>query len=152
MLLMFIGGASASVAGGVTLNTIGVLTVAAVSHIRGHRSPTAFGRTIATVTVTRALTVVLLSAMAVFLATLVMSVAERESGHPLGNLLFESISAFAVVGYSTGITPDLSVVSKTVLVVAMFVGRLGALTLAQALVTRERPELTRYPEETIKVG
>ena len=152
MLLMFIGGASASVAGGVTLNTVGVLTVAAASHIRGHRAPTAFGRTIATVTVTRALTVVLLSVMAVFFATLVMSVAERESGHPLGNLLFESISAFAVVGYSTGITPDLSVVSKVVLVVAMFVGRLGALTLAQALITRERPQLITHPEETIKVG
>ncbi len=152
MLLMFIGGASASVAGGVTLNTVGVLGVAAFSHIRGRRVPEAFNRTIATVTVTRALTVVLLSAMAIFVATLVMSVAERGSGQPLGNLLFESISAFAVVGYSTGITPDLSVVSKLVLVLAMFVGRLGALTLAQALVTRERPQLVKLPEEAIKVG
>lgn len=152
MLLMFIGGASASVAGGITLNTVGVLGVAAFSHIRGRRVPEAFGRTIATVSVTRALTVVLLSAMAVFVTTLIMSVAERGSGQPLGNLLFESISAVAVVGYSTGITPDLSTVSKIVLVMAMFIGRLGALTLAQALVTRERPQIVKLPEEAIKVG
>ena len=152
MLLMFIGGASASVAGGVTLNTVGVLTVAAASHIRGHRAPTAFGRTIATVTVTRALTVVLLSVMAVFFATLVMSVAERESGHPLGNLLFESISAFAVVGYSHGnyARPLRRLESG---VGGRHVRRAaGRADLAQALITRERPQLITHPEETIKVG
>lgn len=152
MLLMFVGGASASVAGGVTVNTVGVLFVASLSHIRGRRVPEAFGRTIANVTVTRSLTIVMLSAACVFLTTLVVGVAERDSGYPLGSLLFESISAFAVVGYSTGITPNLSVASKIALVIAMFVGRLGALTLAQALVTRSRPHVVKLPEEAIKVG
>ncbi len=152
MMLMFVGGASASVAGGITINSFSVLLVGTLSHIRGRRVPQAFGRTIANVTVMRALTVTLLSATAVVLATIFMSIAERGSSHELSNLLFEAISAFAVVGYSTGITKDLTVVSKIILVLTMFTGRLGALTLAQALVTRERHALVQYPEETIKVG
>ncbi len=152
MVLMFIGGASASVAGGITVNTFGVLVVSTLSHIRGRRIPEAFGRTIANATVMRALAVTLLSAAAVVLATIFMSIAERESGHELSNLLFEAVSAFAVVGYSTGVTADLTAVSKIILVLTMFTGRLGALTLAQALVTRERQVLVKYPEETIKIG
>ena len=152
ILLMFIGGASASVTGGITVNTFGVLAVATISHIRSRRYPQAFGRRIANVTVMRALSVTLLSVAAVFLATVVMSIAERGDGPELSNLLFEAVSAFAVVGYSTGITPDLTVVSKLVLVAMMFIGRLGALTLAQALVAREQQHLVRFPEEVIKVG
>ncbi len=152
IVMMFVGGASASVAGGVTVNTLGVLVIAMLSHIRGRRYPEAFGRRIAQYTVMRALTVVGLSVAAVVAATVIMSIAERGSGAVLSNLLFEAVSAFAVVGYSTGITPELSVVSKLVLIAAMFTGRLGALTLAQALVTRERQPLVRRPEEVIKVG
>ena len=152
IVLMFIGGASASVTGGVTVNTIGILFITMQSHIRGHRYPAAFGRRIAQVTIMRAIAIVGLSAGAVLLATVIMSIAERESGAMLSNLLFEAVSAFAVVGYSTGITADLSAVSKVVLIVTMFVGRLGALTLAQALVAREHQSVVRYPEEVIKVG
>ena len=152
ILLMFIGGASASVAGGITVNTFGVIAVATLSHIRGRRFPEAFGRRIAHGTVMRALTVVVLSGALVILITLSMSLAERGSGTEFSNLLFEAVSAFAVVGYSTGITAGLTAVSKVVLVAAMFIGRLGALTLAQALVTREQQPLIRYPEEAIKIG
>ena len=102
--------------------------------------------------VMRALAVVGLSGAAVLLSTILMSIAERGSETVLSNLLFEAVSAFAVVGYSTGITADLTVASKLVLIGTMFVGRLGALTLAQALVTREHQPLVRYPEEAIKVG
>ena len=152
IVLMFIGGASASVTGGVTVNTLGILFITMQSHIRGHRYPSAFGRRIAQVTIMRAIAIVGLSASAVLLATVAMSIAERGSGTMLSNLLFEAVSAFAVVGYSTGITADLSAVSKIVLIVTMFVGRLGALTLAQALVAREHQPIVRYPEEVIKVG
>ena len=152
IVLMFIGGASAAVTGGITVNTFSVLFIAMVSHIRGRRFPEAFGRRIAQHSVMRALAVVGLSGFAVLLATVLMSVAERGSETVLSNLLFEAVSAFAVVGYSTGITADLTVASKLVLIGTMFVGRLGALTLAQALVTREHQPLVRYPEEAIKVG
>ena len=152
IVLMFIGGASAAVTGGITVNTFSVLFIAMVSHIRGRRYPEAFGRRIAQHSVMRALAVVGLSGAAVLLSTILMSVAERGSETVLSNLLFEAVSAFAVVGYSTGITADLSVASKLVLIGTMFAGRLGALTLAQALVTREHQPLVRYPEEAIKVG
>ena len=152
IVLMFIGGASAAVTGGITVNTFSVLFIAMVSHIRGRRYPEAFGRRIAQHSVMRALAVVGLSGAAVLLSTMLMSIAERGSETVLSNLLFEAVSAFAVVGYSTGITPDLTVASKLVLIGTMFVGRLGALTLAQALVTREHQPLVRYPEEAIKVG
>jgi len=152
IVLMFIGGASASVTGGITVNTLGILFITMQSHIRGHRYPAAFGRRIAQVTIMRAIAIVGLSACAVLLATVIMSIAERGSSAMLSNLLFEAVSAFAVVGYSTGITADLSAVSKVVLIVTMFVGRLGALTLAQALIAREHQSVVRYPEEVIKVG
>ena len=152
VVLMFIGGASAAVTGGITVNTFSVLFIAMLSHIRGRRYPEAFGRRIAQHTVMRALAVVGLSGAAVLLATILMSIAERDSDTVLSNLLFEAVSAFAVVGSSTGITPDLSVASKLILIGTMFVGRLGALTLAQALVTREHQPLVSYPEEAIKVG
>ncbi|MDE2902034.1 MAG: Trk family potassium uptake protein [Chloroflexota bacterium] len=152
IVLMFIGGASAAVTGGITVNTFSVLFIAMVSHIRGRRFPEAFGRRIAQHSVMRALAVVGLSGVAVLLATVLMSIAERGSETVLSNLLFEAVSAFAVVGYSTGITADLTVASKLVLIGTMFVGRLGALTLAQALVTREHQPAVRYPEEAIKVG
>ena len=152
IVLMFIGGASAAVTGGITVNTFSVLFIAMLSHIRGRRYPEAFGRRIAQHTVMRALAVVGLSGAAVLLATILMSIAERDSDTVLSNLLFEAVSAFAVVGSSTGITPDLSVASKLILIGTMFVGRLGALTLAQALVTREHQPLVSYPEEAIKVG
>jgi trk system potassium uptake protein TrkH len=144
IVLMFIGGASASVTGGITVNTLGILFITMQSHIRGHRYPAAF--------IMRAIAIVGLSACAVLLATVIMSIAERGSSAMLSNLLFEAVSAFAVVGYSTGITADLSAVSKVVLIVTMFVGRLGALTLAQALIAREHQSVVRYPEEVIKVG
>ena len=152
MVLMFVGAASASMGGGVKVNTLAVIGVAALSHIRGRRQPQAFGRTIPTVTVLRALTVAALSAALVILITLSMSLAERGSGTEFPNLLFEAVSAFSLVGYSTGITPDLSLASKLILVIAMFVGRMGALTLIQALVRRERQPLIKYPEEAVKIG
>ena len=152
IVLMFIGGASASVTGGITVNTLGILFITMQSHIRGHQYPAAFGRRIAQVNIMRAIAIVGLSACAVLLATVIMSIAERGSSAMLSNLLFEAVSAFAVVGYSTGITADLSAVSKVVLIVTMFVGRLGALTLAQALIAREHQSVVRYPEEVIKVG
>ena len=152
IILMFIGGASASVAGGITVNSFGALFVAMVSHVRGRIYPEAFGRRIAHGSIMRALAVVGLSSSAVLISTIVMSIAERGSDTVFSNLLFEAVSAFAVVGYSTGITPDLSVVSKLVLITTMFVGRLGVLTLAQALLTREHHPVVRYSEEVIKVG
>ncbi len=152
ILLMFIGGASASVAGGITVNTFGVLMAATLSYVRGRRVPEAFGRRIANATVMRALAITVLSAAAVILATVIMSIAERGTGQEFASLLFEAVSAFAVVGYSTGVTAELSMVSQLVLVATMFAGRLGALTLAQALLSRESHPLFRYPEEAIKVG
>jgi trk system potassium uptake protein TrkH len=68
------------------------------------------------------------------------------------NLLFETISAFGTVGLSTGITPDLSVAGRLVITFTMFVGRLGPLTLALALIQRQKTTAFKYPEEVIRIG
>jgi trk system potassium uptake protein TrkH len=68
------------------------------------------------------------------------------------NLLFETISAFGTVGLSTGITPDLSIAGRLVITFTMFVGRLGPLTLALALIQRQKTTAYNYPEEIIRIG
>ena len=68
------------------------------------------------------------------------------------NLLFETISAFGTVGLTTGITPGLSIAGRVIIIVTMFAGRLGPLTLVLALIQRQKPANYRYPEETVRIG
>jgi trk system potassium uptake protein TrkH len=68
------------------------------------------------------------------------------------NLLFETVSAFGTVGLTTGITPGLSAAGKLIITITMFVGRLGPLTLALALIQRQKPSSYHYPEEIIRIG
>jgi trk system potassium uptake protein TrkH len=147
--LMYIGAASGSTGGGIKVNTFGVLTSAVVSSMRGRERTTAFGRELPQDHINRALTVALLSLGLVFTVTLVLSGTERFT---LVQLLFEATSAFGTVGLSTGITPDLSPVGKLVIILTMYLGRVGPLTVALALAARQKPELYRFPEGRVKIG
>ena len=147
--LMFIGGASGSPAGGIKVNTFAVLLVAIVSAGRGLASPIAFGRRIPHAVVYRALAVALLSIAVVFVTTLALAVLV--DGDPI-DLAFESVSALGTVGLSTGTTPGLPDPARLLLALAMFVGRLGPLTLALALTARARPVRVQPAVESLRIG
>ena len=147
--LMFIGGASGSTASGIKVNTLAVILVAVLASVRGRAHVQVFGREISPQLVQRALTIGVLGLLAVFVVTVFLTLAE---GFPFIQLLFETVSAFGNVGLSTGITSKLSAWGQSILVLAMFVGRLGPLTFALALAQREPRAIYRYSEETVRIG
>ncbi len=149
MALMFIGGASGSTAGGIKVNTLAVLLIAVASTVKGEPSATAFGRRIKHAIVYRALAVMLLSLGFVFVIGLGLTLTTDAS---FVQTLFESISAFGTVGASTGITPDLSDPARLITSFAMFVGRLGPLTLVLALSARAHPVSYRPAVESVRIG
>ncbi len=149
IVLMFIGGASGSTAGGIKVNTFALLLVAIISTTRSQPFVAAFGRRVSNVLVYRALAVALLSVAGAIVVALGLEVLTQAS---FVQVLFESISAIATVGASTGITSDLPDAARLWLVPAMFVGRLGPLTLVLALAARSTRVRYRPAEESIRIG
>ena len=149
MLLMFIGGASGSTAGGVKVNTFGVLLATIWSATRGREHAGAFGREFTIQQIYRALTVALLSLALLAVVVFLLTITEKFS---FIDLLFETFSAFGTVGLSTGITPDLSLIGRLIITATMFVGRLGPLTLVLSLIQRQQPAAYRYPTDIVRTG
>jgi trk system potassium uptake protein TrkH len=149
IVLMFIGGASGSTAGGIKVNTFSLLLVAIISTARGWPYVSAFGRRIPDALVYRGLSVALLSVAAAIVFSLGLQLLTGES---FIAVVFEAISAVGTVGASTGITPDLPDPARLWLVPAMFLGRLGPLTLALALAARTSVVRYRPAEESIRIG
>jgi trk system potassium uptake protein TrkH len=149
MALMFIGGASGSTAGGIKVNTFSVLAIVIVSTVRGRPAAEAFGRRVPNELIFRALSVALLSIAFVFIVGFGIEVL---AGTPFVNTTFEAISAFATVGLTTGITPDLPDPARLLVSVAMFAGRLGPLTLVLALAARQRAVSHRAAVESMRIG
>ncbi|KQY64504.1 MULTISPECIES: TrkH family potassium uptake protein [unclassified Nocardioides] len=148
-LLMFIGGGSAGTAGGIKVTTFFLLAFAIFAEIRGERDTTVAHRSVSHSTIRQALTVVLLAIAAIATGTMVILMA---TDYALDVVLFESISAFATVGLSTGITPDLPPVAEVTLMVLMYVGRVGTITVASALAFRRGHRHYQLPEERPVVG
>jgi trk system potassium uptake protein len=148
-LLMFIGGGSAGTAGGVKVTTFFVLLLIVWSEVRGHPDVEFKGRRISSPVQRQALAILVLSAGAIVLATLVLV---PMTTLPYHKVLFEVISAFATVGLSTGITADLPPQGQLVLVVLMFTGRVGVVTLAAAMAVSTARRAYRLPEEKPIVG
>jgi trk system potassium uptake protein len=149
MALMFIGGASGSTAGGIKVNTFAVLLIAIISTVRGEPSATAFGRRIQHGIVYRALAVALLAIAWVFVVGLGLSLTTNAT---FVQTLFEAVSAFGTVGATTGITPELSDPARVITSIAMFVGRLGPLTLVLALAARAHAVSYRPAAENVRIG
>jgi trk system potassium uptake protein len=147
--LMFIGGGSAGVGGGIKVTTFMLLFFAIVAEVRGDPAVSAFGREISSSVIRQALSVALLGVALVVVGTLAVLAL---TGLDLDRVLFEVISAFATNGLSTGITGTLPPSAQYVLVGLMFAGRLGPITVASALALRERRKLYRLPEERPIVG
>lgn len=148
-VLMFIGGGSAGTAGGIKVGTFAVLLLAIIAELRADPDVNLFDRRLSAPTIRQALAVALLSVAAVVAPTIAIAMT---SPYTLDQILYEVISAFATVGLSTGITADLAPGHQFILIVLMFAGRLGPVTLASALVLREHGRLFRRPEGRPLIG
>jgi potassium uptake TrkH family protein len=148
-VLMFIGGGSASTAGGIKVTTFAVLGWVMWAEARGDPDVVVFERRIPETAQRQALTVALLAIGVVIGATMLLLATSR-----LGraDLMFEVISALATVGLSANLTPLLSVTSQLVIILLMIIGRVGPITLFAALVLREHDRLYRHPEERPIIG
>lgn len=147
--LMFVGGGSASTAGGIKVSTFAVLVLAIVAEARGDRDIEAFGRRVGSSTVRLAVSVAFIGSSLVGISTLALLMLTNMR---LDVILFEVISAFATVGLSTGITPNLPDSGKYLLSALMFAGRTGTMTVAAALALRERRRVIRMPNERPIIG
>jgi Trk-type K+ transport system membrane component len=148
-MLMFIGGGSASTAGGIKVTTLAVLFLAAFAEARGNRSMEAFGRRIPSDVLRLSVSVVLWGATIVAVSSILIMHITKE---PLDHVLFESISAFATSGLSTGLTDRLPDSGKYILAVTMWMGRVGTVTLSVALAASQRRQLFTRAEERPIVG
>lgn len=148
-VLMFIGGGPAGTAGGIKVTTFAVLLFIIITELRGEGAVNIFGKRLSRAVHREAITITLLSMAAVMSATIALLIMTHLD---LDVLLFEVISAFATVGLSTGITASLPPAGQIILMILMFLGRLGPLTLGTALVLRQRKVLYELPKERPVIG
>jgi trk system potassium uptake protein TrkH len=147
--LMFVGGSPGSTAGGIKTTTLAVLFATFRGELQSEPRTNLGGRSLSSSTTRRALGVAFISVALLLFLLFFLLLFER---HPPHELAFEIVSALATVGLSTGITPELTTPGKLVVIIAMFVGRIGPLTLALLLERRSRPGHIEYPEERVGIG
>ncbi len=151
MVLAFIGSAPGSTGSGIKITTLAVFLATMKAAISGKTTVSLKGRTIVIGQVFRAFAIVSLSIGFILLTTFCLLITEQ--GFNFLELLFESLSAFTSLGTSTGITPELSVVGKILIIITMMVGRVGSITLILALKLRKKREVEfKYPEERVMLG
>ena len=151
VILMFIGGSPGGTAGGIKTVTFGIIILAVFAVIRGKDEPEIFKKRIPNSIVYRSLGIMIISLSIVVAGLMVLSITEKAD---FLMILYEVVSAFGTVGLTLGLTPHLTVIGKIVIILTMYMGRVGPLTVATALAQREssRKELLRYPEEKVMVG
>jgi len=148
-ILMFIGGGSGGTAGGIRVTTVAVLVLAMWAEARGNRDIEAFGKRIGTEALRLAVAVTMVSMLIVAVGTAVFL---AQTDLTLDRALYEVVSAFATCGLSTGITASLNTGAKVTLIVMMYVGRVGSVTLVAALALNRRRRVIRYPKERPLIG
>ena len=148
-MLMFVGGGSASTAGGIKVTTIAVLFLAAWAEARGYQDMQAFGRSIPNEVLRLGVSIVIWGATIVAGATIVLVQITKL---PLNEVLFEVISAFGTCGLSTGVSEQLPDAGKYILAATMWAGRVGTVTLAAAIAATSRRRMFHFPEERPIVG
>ena len=150
IILMFIGGSSGSTAGGLKTATFGILVLTVISVLKGREETEAFGRRFSKETVYKAFTLFSVCMMLVITVTMILSITEPDK--LFINLLYEATSAFATVGLTTGVTQDICSISKIVLIITMYLGRVGPLTVILAVINKREKSGIRYPETKILIG
>ncbi len=149
VILMMIGAAPGSTGGGIKVTTFAIMLAAFYSMLRGKQDVDLFRNRINQDLVYKSITVLFFALFIVVGATILLCFTENQ---PFLIVLFETTSAFGTVGFSAGITPQLSGVGKTIVILLMFAGRLGPFTIAMALRAKAQKELYRYPEGKIILG
>ncbi|HJE87292.1 TrkH family potassium uptake protein [Levilactobacillus brevis] len=154
MILMFIGGTPGSTAGGIKTTTFGVLMIQSIAQLRGKKDAEFAHRRFSQANVSRALLLIFMASVVIALATLVLTQTEKiPQNFGLEYIVFEVLSAFGTVGLSLGLTPHLTVIGKIVIMLLMFIGRVGIFTTLYTLSRRQvKKNLIRYPEENILIG
>ena len=147
--LMFIGGSTASVAGGIKVNTVAVLLAAARSAALRHPRTEIFRREIGETLVARALMIALIAVAYLGIVTPVLTYTDPHINFE--RLIFETVSAFGTNGMSTGVSADLSLAGSIIFMITMLAGRIGPLTLVMLLAPREEASY-RYPQEPVRIG
>ena len=150
MVQMVIGGSSQSMAGGIKVNTFGTVLLCLRSVLRGNRGTTAFHRTISGVSVRRAFAVLTLGLLALLVYTVILMLLEP--GLPAKSVIFESISALFTVGSSLGITGLLCPASKVLLCTAMFIGRVGIVSLLCGFLGTRTDPSDHYPVDNVIIN
>lgn len=148
-MLMFIGASPSSVGGGIRTTTFALNLLALYHFARGNKSVKIFKRELHQADLMKSLIVTLMAVILVFGSTLVLTVTEE---HSLLELLFEVCSAFGTTGLSMGITSDLSTIGKSVIILLMFIGRIGIVTLLYLFGRKEIEANYHYPKERIIIG
>ena len=149
MALMLVGCAPASMGGGITTGTLAVLALSFWAYVKGYPAAVVGGRTIGWDAVRRAAAILTVSLLVVTVATWLILMTHATT---LEMALFEVISAFATTGASLAFTTQLNTLGLLVIMVVMFWGRLGALTIVVALAQTAPPQAVTYPEETLLIG
>ncbi|EJF08056.1 TrkH family potassium uptake protein [Pontibacter sp. BAB1700] len=150
IFLMFIGASPGSTGGGIKTTTFAIILLSVWATIRGKRNVEIGNRTIPHLVSYKAFSVFTFAAMINILFLFILTITDSQ--FDIFRLAFEQVSAFATVGLSTGITAGLSDAGKGVIIVSMFMGRVGTLTLALALSTRAATTAYKYPETHVPVG
>jgi len=148
--LMFVGASPGSTGGGIKTTTVRILLMSTYSALRGKEEVNCYQRQIPAARVLKALSVVVASAISVVIITTCISISDP--GLSFISILFESVSAFATVGLSTGITADLSVLGQLFIIITMYIGRVGILLLMSALLGDPSPSAIHFPEEDLLTG
>jgi len=148
IILMFIGASPSSTGGGVKTTTFGVLMATVAAAIHGKEDPEFFERRIAKDLVYKAITIVTVALALIAFVVLVMSLVEP---YNFIQLLFETVSAFGTVGLTTGITPSLTDLSRILITITMFLGRVGPVTVMVAL-SAHNAHQAKYIEERLMIG
>jgi Trk-type K+ transport system membrane component len=150
IILMWIGGASQSTAGGIKVNTMGVAVASFISVVRGESAVKMFNREISDSSVRRAYATIFGSVMMIIICFVTLMILEPQL-EPF-DIFFETISALSTVGASLGITPELSTASRVFVSIMMFVGRVGLITVATSLFSRKEQPHYRLPEESVIIN
>lgn len=152
IVLMFIGASPGSTGGGIKTSTFVVLALSILAIVRGQRDTQLMERRIPQSIILRSLAIMVISVIVVTSVAFLLTITEHELHRDFLALLFEAVSAFGTVGLSMGLTADLSVLGKIIIIITMYIGRLGPLTLVLALAQRDDKQKFRYPEEKIMIG
>ena len=156
VLLMFIGGSSSSTAGGIKTSTMTLIFVSIYTTITGKKNAELFNRNIAKDLLLKAYVVVLFAIGNIFLWTFLLSITEADAlaagKMTLIQMVFEEVSAFSTVGLSLGVTTEFSTAGKFILIISMFIGRLGTLMLLMALSKQVTSAKYKYPDAHIMIG